>query len=197
MLAHNPILPKMAKSINFSFRQPPILQKPGNSVQVVQVVHYLSWNSRQPGNVIADMTEQMPLEEAAQYLNVSERTLRRRIQSGKITANKIKGKWIVDINLDDNTEKTATRQQDADLSGQNGTNADLAELVSQLKSENEHLRGTNQQLLSSMDEARTRSDTIIMQLSQQIDRQQLQLEDMRRNRSIFARIRDVFVPSST
>jgi hypothetical protein len=70
-------------------------------------------------------------------------------------------------------------------------------LVSQLKSENEHLRGTNQQLLSSMDEARTRSDTIIMQLSQQIDRQQLQLEDMRRNRSIFARIRDVFVPSST
>ena len=112
------------------------------------------------------MTEQMPLEEAAQYLNVSERTLRRRIQSGKITANKIKGKWIVDINLDDNTE-------------------------------NEHLRGTNQQLLSSMDEARTRSDTIIMQLSQQIDRQQLQLEDIRRNRSIFARIRDVFVPSST
>ncbi len=149
------------------------------------------------GNVIADMTEQMPLEEAAQYLNISERTLRRRIQSGKITANKIKGKWIVDINLDDNTEKTATRQQDADLSGQNGTNADLAELVSQLKSENEHLRGTNQQLLSSMDEARTRSDTIIMQLSQQIDRQQLQLEDMRRNRSIFARIRDVFVPSGT
>ena len=143
------------------------------------------------------MTEQMPLEEAAQYLNVSERTLRRRIQSGKITANKIKGKWIVDINLDDNTEKTATRQQDADLSGQNGTNADLAELVSQLKSENEHLRGTNQQLLSSMDEARTRSDTIIMQLSQQIDRQQLQLEDIRRNRSIFARIRDVFIPSST
>ena len=133
------------------------------------------------------MTEQMPLEEAAQYLNVSERTLRRRIQSGKITANKIKGKWIVDINLDDNTEKTTTRQQDADL----------AELVSQLKSENEHLRGTNQQLLSSMDEARTRSDTIIMQLSQQIDRQQLQLEDIRRNRSIFARIRDVFVPSST
>ena len=131
------------------------------------------------------MTEQMPLEEAAQYLNISERTLRRRIQSGKITANKIKGKWIVDINLDDNTEKTATRQQDADL----------AELVSQLKSENEHLRGTNQQLLSSMDEARTRSDTIIMQLSQQIDRQQLQLEDIRRNRSIFARIRDVFVPS--
>ena len=113
------------------------------------------------------MTEQMPLEEAAQYLNVSERTLRRRIQSGKITANKIKGKWI-------------------------GTNTDLAELVSQLKSENEHLRGTNQQLLSSMDEARTRSDTIIMQLSQQIDRQQLQLEDMRRSRSIFARIRDVF-----
>ena len=89
--------------------------------------------------------------------------------------------------MDDNTEKTATRQQDADL----------AELVSQLKSENEHLRGTNQQLLSSMDEARTRSDTIIMQLSQQIDRQQLQLEDIRRNRSIFARIRDVFVPSGT
>ena len=80
---------------------------------------------------------------------------------------------------------------------QNGTNADLAELVSQLKSENEHFRETNQKLLSSMDETRTRSDTIIMQLSQQIDRQQLQLEDIRRNRSISARIRDVFVPSET
>ena len=48
-----------------------------------------------------------------------------------------------------------------------------------------------------MDEARTRSDTIIMQLSQQIDRQQLQLEDMRRNRSILARIREAFIPSNT
>jgi len=28
MLAHNPLIPKMAKSINFSFRQPPVLQKP-------------------------------------------------------------------------------------------------------------------------------------------------------------------------
>ena len=140
------------------------------------------------------MTEQMPLEEAAQYLNVSERTLRRRIQSGKITANKIKGKWIVDINLDDNTEKTATRQQDADLSGQNGTNADLAELVSQLKSENEHLRGTNQQLLSSMDEARTRSDTIIMQLTTQLEGQTKQIEDLTRPRSLWQRL---FSPIST
>ena len=99
--------------------------------------------------------------------------------------------------MDDNTEKPANRQQNADLSGQNSTNTDLDELVSQLKSANAHLRETNQKLFNSMDEARTRSDTIIMQLSQQIDRQQLQLEDMRRNRSIFARIRDVFVPSST
>ena len=143
------------------------------------------------------MTKQMPLEEAAQYLNVSERTLRRRIQSGKITANKTKGKWIVDIYLDDNTEKPANRQQNADLSGQNSTNTDLDELVSQLKSANAHLRETNQKLLSSMDEARTRSDTIIMQLSQQIDRQQLQLEDIRRNRSILARIREAFIPSNT
>ena len=143
------------------------------------------------------MTKQMSLEEAAQYLNVSERTLRRRIQSGKITANKKKGKWIVDIYLDDNTEKPANRQQNADLSGQNSTNTDLDELVSQLKSANAHLRETNQKLLSSMDEARTRSDTIIMQLSQQIDRQQLQLEDMRRNRSILARIREAFIPSNT
>ena len=51
--------------------------------------------------------------------------------------------------------------------------------------------------LEAFNEARTRSDTIIMQLSQQIDRQQLQLEDMRRNRSILARIREVFIPSNT
>ena len=38
---------------------------------------------------------------------------------------------------------------------------------------------------------------LIMQLSQQIDRQQLQLEDIRRSHSIFARIRDIFAPYST
>ena len=67
---------------------------------------------------------------------------------------------------------------------------DNAELIEHLKSEVTFLR-------EELQTTKERSDTIIMQLSQQIDRQQLQLEDIRRNRSIFARIRDVFVPSNT
>ena len=32
MLIHNSIIPKMAKSINFSFRQPPVLQNPQEGI---------------------------------------------------------------------------------------------------------------------------------------------------------------------
>ena len=79
---------------------------------------------------------------------------------------------------------------------QTSPNTDSAEtnrLLIQLEAANEARNKAEE----AFNESRSRSDTIIMQLSQQIDRQQLQLEDIRRNRSIFARIRDVFVPSDT
>ena len=46
------------------------------------------------------------------------------------------------------------------------------------------------------DEARTRSDTIIMQLTQQLERTQMQLEDLRETKTLWQRVRSVFIHNS-
>ena len=46
------------------------------------------------------------------------------------------------------------------------------------------------------DEARTRSDTIIMQLTQQLERTQMQLEDLRETKTLWQRMKSVFIPNS-
>ncbi len=45
----------------------------------------------------------------------------------------------------------------------------------------------------SADETSKRHDTIVMQLTQQLDRSQLMLEDLRKRRSVWQKIREVFV----
>lgn len=52
-----------------------------------------------------------------------------------------------------------------------------------------------QKLLEQSDEARARSDTIIMQLTQ-LNRAHLQLEDMRKRRNVWQRIKAVFATES-
>ena len=139
------------------------------------------------------MTKQMPILQAAEYYNVSERTLRRRIQSGQATGRKVKGRWFVDVEQNKVDNSAASRRQNADLSGQNGTVADHADLIEQLKSEVEHLRETNRQLLNSMDESKSRSDTIVMKLMHQIESQQFQLEEAQRPKPLIARLKAVFM----
>ena len=139
------------------------------------------------------MTKQMPILQAAEYYNVSERTLRRRIQSGQATGRKVKGRWFVDVEQGKVDNSAASRRQNADPSGQNGTVADHADLIEQLKSEVEHLRETNHQLLNSMDESKSRSDTIVMKLMHQIESQQFQLEEAQRPKPLIARLKAVFM----
>ena len=139
------------------------------------------------------MTKQMPILQAAEYYNVSERTLRRRIQSGQATGRKVKGRWFVDVEQDKVDNSAASRRQNAALSGQNGTVADHADLIEQLKSEVEHLRETNRQLLNSMDESKSRSDTIVMKLMHQVEAQQFQLEEAQRPKPLMARLKAVFM----
>ena len=139
------------------------------------------------------MTKQMPILQAAEYYNVSERTLRRRIQSGQATGRKVKGRWFVDVEQGKVDNSAASRRQNADPSGQNGTVADHADLIEQLKSEVEHLRETNRQLLNSMDKSRSGSDTIVMKLIHQIESQQFQLEEAQRPKPLIARLKAVFM----
>ncbi|MDP6751601.1 MAG: hypothetical protein QGH37_32200 [Candidatus Poribacteria bacterium] len=139
------------------------------------------------------MTKQMPILQAAEYYNVSERTLRRRIESGQATGRKVKGRWLVDVEQGKVDNSAASRRQNADLPGQNSTVADHADLIEQLKSEVEHLRETNRQLLNSMDESKSRSDTIVMKLMHQIESQQFQLEEAQRPKPFMARLKAVFM----
>ena len=74
-----------------------------------------------------------------------------------------------------------------------GTVADHANSIEQLKSEVEHLRETNRQLLNSMDESKSRSDTIVMKLMHQIESQQFQLEEAQRPKPLIARLKAVFM----
>ena len=69
------------------------------------------------------------------------------------------------------------------LTRQNG------QLIKQLESKDQQIEKL-QQALDQQQQLQAASQKTV-------DAQQLQLEDMRRNRSVFARIRDIFVPSST
>lgn len=50
-----------------------------------------------------------------------------------------------------------------------------------------------EQLFGDLSEQNKRHDTIVMQLTQQLDRSLLMLEDLRKRRSVWQKIRDVFV----
>ena len=60
----------------------------------------------------------------------------------------------------------------------------------------EELRIKNEQI-DKLQKALDQQQQLQAASQKTVDDQQLQLEDMRRNHSVFARIRDIFVPSST
>ncbi len=133
------------------------------------------------------MIEWLPIKEAAVAFGVSERTLQRHIAAGKIKSKLDNGRRLVyvsDNDIDATTDVPADFQQ---LLNEKDA------LVEQLKSEIEHLRQVLAETQRQLEESSSRSDTIILQLTQQLDRTHLQLEDLRKQRSVWQRIRAVFV----
>ena len=123
------------------------------------------------------MDNWIDVSEAAERLGISERQVRNWIKDGKLKAEKSNGKWHIDGSL----EVTEGNRAESD-------NSD----------EVEWLRQQVEELQAELSETRKRSDTIIMQLSKQLDKQMLMLEDMR-NRSLWRRIKmalSVGVPST-
>ena len=99
------------------------------------------------------MTETMTTAEAAQHFNVSERTIRRWIQSGKLQAEGTNGQRFVRLDRR-TTECPNDRQMDNHLS-------------IQLESENEHLRDQLQ-----------RADSEIQHLREQLVRRDEQIDHL-------------------
>ena len=131
-------------------------------------------------------TNTYTIQQYAAYKNVSVNTIRNWIKQKKVNATKKDNQWFITCTNADTNYGTNTST--------NASTNDNKNYIELLQEKDKQIKFLKSQLEES-NQARQRADTILMQLSQQIDRQQLQIEDMRRNRSIFARIREVFIPS--
>ena len=117
------------------------------------------------------MKTRLTVPEYAMQKGLNQSTVYRQIQQGKIETEKIDGVLHIIADIDENESQNANDQE---------------ALISQMQSEIEYLRKENEQLREELsksnqreDEARERSDTIILQFTQQLDNQTKLLEDMR------------------
>ena len=157
--------------------------------------------------------------EAAKLLGISEAAIRKRIKTGKLHAIKEGHTWKISAaDIEGNrtvpnrtsepyrTEpfRNPSNSRNTDLEAEN-TNLkdDLRKALesTQIQSEKHetevtYLRSELSESHKRSDEARTRSDTIIMQLTQQLERTQMQLEDLRDTKTLWQRVRSVFIPNS-
>ena len=138
------------------------------------------------------------LSEASATLNISLSTLRRHIDKGKYKTKTEQGRRLVKL-TETHSESHNELHNETQMKfteTHNEAHADTSELHKQLNSEIQFLREQNIKLTDEISEARTRSDTIIMQLTQQLERTQLQLEDLRETKTLWQRVRSVFIPNS-
>ena len=129
-------------------------------------------------------TQHLTINEYSQQFKVSPNTIRRHINNKKLEAEKIDGKWLIKVNQEITQE--ITQEVNQKLLDEKDKHIEI------LNKQTHNL----QQLLDDANEARTRSDTIIMQLTQQLERSQLQLEDLRETKTLWQRVRSVFIPNS-
>lgn len=133
------------------------------------------WLALGRGDIVGDNSDNMAgqwrsMDEACDILGVSRRTIQRRINSGNLESKLENGRRFVLV-----TQVGQVRQSDSDMS-QTG-------LVEQLQKENERLhqqlQAKDEQIKGIQDEAgqsKERADTIILQLTRQLDQSQRLLE---------------------
>ena len=138
------------------------------------------------------------LSEASATLNISLSTLRRHIDKGKYKTKTEQGRRLVKL-TETHSESHNELHNETQMKfteTHNEAHVDTSELHKQLNSEIQFLREQNTKLTDEISEARTRSDTIIMQLTQQLERTQMQLEDLRETKTLWKRVKSVFIPNS-
>jgi hypothetical protein len=132
------------------------------------------------------MSEYVTVQEDAQIKGVTDRTVYRWIKSGDIEVQELNGRLHLKVDYD--SDDTIDTKSD---------NENQMSEIQYLKDNIEYLQNQLSQALQTIDtmqEDRQRSDTIIMQLTKQLEQQTLLLEDLRQ-RSIWKRIKAVFAPS--
>ena len=102
----------------------------------------------------------LTMTDACQTLGISERTLRRRIEQGKIESKLEDGRRLILADSDGQMADTLVDKR----------------LLEQLRSENEYLRDQVTSLQNELNISRERSDTILLQLTRQLEQSQRLLE---------------------
>ncbi len=147
------------------------------------------------------MTRQMTIQEALRYYDCTERTIRRWIKQEKLKAKLVEGKYLIDVDLKDDQ----THSSSPDTS--NDRSEDLTKFTEQLQTENALLR----EQLTEKDNQLTRRDEQIDHLTQivamsqknigalteQLDDSRQMIEDMRQRRTVWQRLRAVFIAQET
>ena len=127
--------------------------------------------------------------EYAKRKGVSKQAVQQQINKGKLEAEKIEGQWFINEEPTVDADFGTNQQTGLGANQQASLGANQQELLDQLRSENEYLRNK----LDDSDGARVRSDTIIMQLTQQLERTQLQLDSLRETTTLWQRVKSIFL----
>lgn len=98
------------------------------------------------------------VDEAAVIFRVSTSTIRRRMENEKIESKLEDGRRLVWVS--DDTQMSSKDEQ----------------LITELRTQNEHLRGQVEELQKQLAEASGRHDTIVLQLTRQLEQSQRLLE---------------------
>jgi len=127
------------------------------------------------------MTEYTKVPEYAKIKGVHERTVYRWIEKGDINARTIDGVLHVEVDSDgDNDKKKVAIYQ--------SENSQLRKDIEYLKRRLELAFETIDNLSEERQKAQERSDTIILQLTRQLETKQKQIEDLR-ERSLWRRFK--------
>ena len=160
----------------------------------------------------------LSIDEACEKLKVSRSTLQRRLNAEEIKSKKEYGKrlvWCEGSNSNQSNDSEMTQSEHSNESNHppkhsneshlneptdpNDTFDSVAYLKSRLEIAEKRYEDFLQELIEERernDDERKRTDTIIMQLTQQLERTQLQLEDLRETKTLWQRVRSVFIPKS-
>lgn len=127
------------------------------------------------------MADWITVKEAAEILKISERQVRNRATGGKLKAKRERNKWLIHHSLSEvESEPVGIRAEVSEVPI--GTTIS-DEAISRLETDNTWLRSRVEELEQQLsgtrkaaEEASQRHDTIVLQLTRQLENQQLMLE---------------------
>ena len=148
------------------------------------------------------MPIEMSIQQAAEYFNVSAQTVRRRLDTGQLLGEKVKGRWVIKVDTsappqdtgerrgEDSTQDIDEVSTDAILKLQQETQQlivqfqnEKARLINQQQEENARflaqVEAENKGLRDQLERAeiiQTRFETVVLELKEKIDQVKLKLD---------------------